>query len=106
MADTRDQILSDLKSLILELKKRHDIRGAYLFGSYARNNPTRYSDVDVAIVLGTFRDGSPMDERFEIFHEVQQHNSLFEVVCLTEKEFTDGEMLLVRHIRREGIRIL
>ncbi len=106
MADTRNQIISALKHLVLDLKKSHDIREAYLYGSYARNNPTRYSDVDIALVLGTFRDGSPMDERFEIFHEVQQHNSQFEVLCLTEEEFNDGDMPIVRHIKREGIRIL
>jgi len=106
MADPRDQILRDLKTLVLELKERHDIRGAYLFGSYARNNPTQYSDVDVAIVLGTYRDGGQMDERFEIFHEVQQRNSLIEIVCLTEGEFAEGEMELVRYIKKEGIRIL
>ena len=106
MAYTRDQILSDLKTLVLELKERHDIRGAYLFGSYARNNPTQYSDVDVAIVIGTYRDGGQMDERFEIFHEVQQRNSLVEVVCLTEEEFTRGEISLVWHIKEAGISIL
>ena len=106
MAYSRDQIISDLKNLVLELKKRHDIRAAYLFGSHARGNPGRYSDVDIAIVLGPYRDGSPMDERFEIFHEVQQRNSLFEVLCLTEDEFKNGEMLIVRHIKNEGIRIL
>lgn len=106
MAYTRDQVVVELKKLLLELKRSHDIREAYLFGSYARNNPSKHSDVDVALVLGTFSNGSPMDERFEIFHEVQEQNSLFEVVCLTEKEFQDAEMLLVRHIKQEGIRIL
>ena len=106
MAYTRDEVVSELKDLLLKLRKTHDIREAYLFGSYAKNNPSKNSDVDVALVLGNFSNGSPMDERFEIFHEVQQHNSLFEVVCLTEKEFQEAEMLLVRHIKQEGIRIL
>lgn len=105
MAHSRDEVVRELKNLVLELKKSHDIREAYLFGSYARNNPGPHSDVDIAIIVGTFRDGSPMDERFDIFHEVQEKNSLFEVVCLTQDEFSNEEMLLVRHIRQEGIRI-
>ena len=106
MAYSRDQLVSEVRSLVSELKKRHDIRAAYLFGSYARGKPGKYSDVDVAIVLGVYKDGGPMDERFEIFHEVQQRNSLFEVLCLTEDEFRNGDMLVVRHIKSEGIRIL
>lgn len=106
MALARVQIVRELRGLLLELKKKHDIRRAYLFGSYARNTPKEYSDIDVAIVLGTFRDGGPMDERFEIFHEVQERNALYEVVCLTEEEFTEGELALVQHIKREGIPVL
>jgi predicted nucleotidyltransferase len=106
MGYSRDQIISDLKGLLLELKKDHDIREAYLFGSYARGNPGEHSDIDVAVVLGAFRDGSPLDERFEIFHWVQGRNSFIEVVCLTEDEFRAGEITLVRHIKREGIRII
>lgn len=112
MALTNDEIIEDLKGLLLQLKGRYDIKEAYLFGSYARGNPKEYSDVDIALVLGlqsrrgSFRDGSPFDETFEIFHEAQQHNSLFEVVCFREEEFCKGDTTLSRHIKREGIKIL
>ena len=81
MGLAKDEIIKEVKNLLLELKKRYDIKEAYLFGSYARGSPKEYSDVDIALVLGSIGDGSPFDETFEIFHEVQQHNSLFEVVC-------------------------
>lgn len=106
MALAKEYIVRELRDILLELKKTHDIRRAYLFGSYARNTPKEYSDIDVAIILGTFRDGGPMDERFEIFHEVQERNALYEVVCLTEEELAEGELALVQHIKREGIPVL
>ena len=106
MDRTKDALLDDLKTVLLRLAKEHDVRAAYVFGSYATGSPGEHSDVDVAIVLGRIRDGSPFDERFEIFHELQQHNSLFEVVCFQETEFTKGDEELIRRIEREGIRIL
>lgn len=113
MALKKDEVIEDVKRLLLQLRKRYDIREAYLFGSYARGRPKEYSDVDIAIVLGSigvgihpFGNGSPFDETFEIFHKVQQHNSLFEVVCFREVEFAREETALIRHVRRDGIRIL
>ncbi len=106
MVEKRNEVIRDLELLLQQLKQEHDIRAAFLFGSYARGNPKEDSDIDVAVVLGTFRDGSPFDERFEIFHEVQQRNSLVEVICFTQEEFDKGEATLVRYIKREGIRIL
>ena len=106
MALTKDQMIEDIRNLLLELKKKYNIKEAYLFGSYARGNPGKESDVDIAVVLGSFRDGAPFDESFEIFHEVQRHNSLFEVVCFQEEEFSKWDTTLSRHIKREGIKIL
>jgi len=106
VALTKDEIIQEVKPLLVDLKKRHDIKEAFLFGSYARGNPGEYSDVDVALVLGSVRNGSPFDEIFEIFHEAQRHDSRLEVVCFREEEFSRGDTTLSRYIKREGVRIL
>jgi len=106
VALAKDEIMKEVRNLLRELKKRHHIREAYLFRSYARGNPKEYSDLDIALVLGSIGDGSPFDETFQIFHEVQRHNSLFEVVCFREDEFAEGDTTVLRHIRREGMKIL
>ena len=66
-----------------------------------------YSDVDIAIVLGslTGSEGSPFDEDFEIFHEAQKYNSILEVVCFVQDEFDQDATTLVKKIKREGIRL-
>ena len=110
MDHTKNEIVSEavknVKELIQVLAKKHHIRSAYIFGSYARGNPDANSDIDIAIVLGSIRDGSPYDERFEIFHEIQEYNSLYETICFLEDEFFREEATLIRHIKTEGIRIL
>lgn len=101
-----NEAIRNLKELLLELAKKHPIKSAYIFGSYARGNPHPDSDIDVAVVLESVRDGSPFDERFEIFQELQDHNSLYEAVCFLESEFLGGDETLIKHIKAEGIRIL
>ncbi len=104
--DLVNEAIKDVKEVVLELARKHPIKSAYIFGSYARGNPHADSDIDIAVVLESVRDGSPFDERFEIFHELQEHNSLYETVCFLESEFLREDETLIKHIKGEGIRIL
>ncbi len=105
MGYTKDEIKVNARNIILSLIKNHSIKAAYIFGSYSKGNATEYSDIDVAVVLDKIRNGSPFNEAFEIFHEVQKQNSLYEVVCFSETEFINEEDYLIRHIKKEGIKI-
>jgi predicted nucleotidyltransferase len=90
------------------LRKEHDVREAYLFGSFAKNTAKEYSDVDLAIVLGSLDavEASPFDESFKIFHEAQEYNSLLEVICFLQEEFDRDGGVLVKLIKKEGIRLI
>ena len=101
----KDEIINDARNIINNLLSKHKIKAAYIFGSYSKRNATEYSDVDVAIILDKIRNGSPFNESFEIFHEVQKQNSLFEVVCFSEMEFVNEVDDLIKHIKKEGIKI-
>jgi predicted nucleotidyltransferase len=46
---TREEILAGLASAKAELQKRFRVRSLALFGSYARNQQTERSDVDILI---------------------------------------------------------
>jgi predicted nucleotidyltransferase len=73
------------------------VRQAYLFGSFAKGITKDYSDVDLAILLGSLdiSEELPFDEDFKIFHEAQKYNSLLEVVCFAQEEFDqDGGALV------------
>ena len=108
MALSKDEVIKIAKEFLEILRQDHDVRQAYLFGSYAKDTAKDYSDVDVAIVLGSLdvSDESPFDEKFRIFHAAQKYNSLLEVVCFVQEEFDQDGGALVRLIKKEGIRLV
>jgi predicted nucleotidyltransferase len=105
MVNEKDLLIKEIKDAISFLSRNHDIRESYLFGSYAKGNQKKYSDVDIAIVLGSMQDQKKTDEFFEIFHEMQNYNSLFEPICFQQNKFNDEDDL-VRNIKKNGIKIL
>jgi len=108
MALPKDQVIKIAKGFLEIVRQTHDVRQAYLFGSYAKDAAKDYSDVDLAIVLGSLgvSEESPFDEPFKIFHAAQKYNSLLEVVCFAQEEFDQDGGELVRLIKKEGIRLV
>ena len=53
----RDQIYSvgDLRAIIAPIAARHGVERIYLFGSYARGEATKNSDVDLRVDKGNLR---------------------------------------------------
>lgn len=96
------------KGFLELLRHKHDVREVYLFGSFAKGLAKDYSDVDLAIVLGSLdiSEKSPFNEAFKIFHEAQKYNSLLEVVCFVQEEFDQDDGALIRRIKKEGIRLV
>jgi predicted nucleotidyltransferase len=108
MALSKDEVIKIANGFLDLIRKKHDVRQAYLFGSFATGMAKNYSDVDLAIVLGTLASSeeSPFDEDFEIFHEAQKYNSLLEVVCFVQDEFDQDGTTIVKRIKKEGIRLI
>ena len=108
MASRKDEAVSVAKEFIALIRPKHDVRAAYLFGSFAKGTEKDYSDIDLAIILGTEDQSAapPFDERFQIFHEAQKFNSLLEVVCFNQEEFDQDGGGLGQRIKKEGIRII
>lgn len=108
MALSRDEVINLVEGFLKACSRNHDIKQAYIFGSFAKGTAKGYSDVDVAIVLGSLQSSeeSPYDEDFEIFHEAQQYNSLLEVVCFDLDAFDRDGGTLIKRIKKEGIRVM
>ncbi len=108
MALSKDEVIQMVKEFLEQVRRKHDVRDAYLFGSFAKGTPADYSDVDLAIILG----GPPglgeslFDESFMIFHEAQEFNSRLEVICFPQEEFDQDGGVLARQIKKEGIKLL
>ena len=105
MDNSKDEIIKNARDIIGSLAKKHGIKAAYIFGSYSKGKMAEHSDIDVAIILDKIRNGSPYNEAFEIFHEVQKQNSLYEAICFTEVEFVNEKEEIIKHIKRDGIKI-
>ncbi len=57
-------IYKTIEKYLKELKKKNiDIKGAYLFGSYAKGNASKWSDIDLAVITNKFI-GDSVDFRF------------------------------------------
>lgn len=108
MALSKDEVIKMAKEFLELLRQNHNVRQAYLFGSFAKGTAKDYSDVDIAVVIGSLDvpGDSPYDESFKIFHEAQEYNSLLEVVCFLQEEFDRDGGALVRLIKKEGIRLV
>jgi predicted nucleotidyltransferase len=108
MALSKDEVMKIVNGFLELTRQKHDVRQAYLFGSFANGTEKEYSDVDLAIVLGSCSsyEESPFDENFRIFHEAQEYNSLLEVVCFRQEEFDQDGGSLVKHIKKEGMRLV
>lgn len=97
-------VLSELKSG-LQLVYRKQLKGVYLFGSYARGEADRESDLDVLVVLDAF-------DRYA--HEVNRTGALaadlslkygvsVSLVFLREDEWLKGDTPFLSNVRDEAI---
>ena len=51
MAYTKNEAVEIAKTFLIQAAKKHPIRSAYLFGSYAKGIQRDYSDIDIAAVF-------------------------------------------------------
>lgn len=108
MALQKNEVIKIAKGFLELVRQKHDVRQAYIFGSFARGVAKEYSDIDLAIILGSLYSDeySPFDEDFEIFHEAQKYNSLLEVICFIQDEFDQNGSTLIKQIKKQGIRLI
>jgi predicted nucleotidyltransferase len=99
-------VLDELKSE-LQIIYRKQLKGVYLFGSYARGEADRESDLDILVVLDRF-------DRYA--HEVNRTGTLaanlslkYEVtvslVFLREQEWLKGDTPFLSNVREEAITV-
>lgn len=85
---------------------RDSVRGAYLFGSYARGDADCYSDLDLLIIQETER---PFLERFRDFDAVFDLGPAVDLLVYTPEEFErmrERGNPLVHEVLRTGKKVL
>ncbi len=101
----------NVKSLMAKLKKGltelygQRLRAVYLFGSYARGDYNENSDLDVMIVLDTYK--SYWDELVrsaELASDLSlEYNVTISRTIMTEEQWKKGDLPVLKNIRAEGV---
>ncbi|MGH7826676.1 MAG: nucleotidyltransferase domain-containing protein [Candidatus Binatia bacterium] len=101
---TIQSVLSELKSG-LELIYRKQLKGAYLFGSYARGEADRESDLDVLVVLQTFdRYALEVDRTAELAADLSlKYEVTVSLVFMRENEWLHGDTPFLSNVRDEAL---
>lgn len=90
---SRDEILSAVKDILA----RYNVQEAYLFGSYARGDYNKFSDIDLAISC------EDLDDYFEIVERLDEIDTMrkFDVhnLCYTSFSFN------VEEVKKDAVKL-
>lgn len=104
MSPKIQQLLADLKKGLTELYSTR-LKAVYLYGSYARGDYDTNSDLDVMIVLDTYK--SYWDELVysaELASNLSlEYNVTISRMIMTEEQWKKGDLPVLRNIRAEGV---
>lgn len=99
-----------VREILAELRRRLErtysdrLRGLYLYGSYARGEARRGSDLDVLVVLD--RIDSYYQEIERTSHDTAalslEHDLTISTVFTTETRWRSGDSTFLRNVRDEG----
>jgi uncharacterized protein len=94
--------INEIREKLSVLKENHDIHKVILFGSYARGDATRKSDMDMVVIMDT-------DKRFfDRYDILNRFYTLFktglDLLPYTEEEFSRiSHRSFIKSIIKEGI---
>lgn len=100
--------VDELKQKIEPIAKKYELRAVYLFGSYARNDATDNSDVDILID----REGSKIKGMFDmgglyndLRDSVGKEIDLVTTQTLEQKSTNRRTPLFIKNVQTERIKI-
>ena len=97
----------DVLKEYLQTQYNERLSEVVLFGSYARQQATRDSDVDVLVVLeGTVNSGIEIERTSEFVAQLcLEHDLVISRFFLPKSRYQTENSPLLRNIRKEGIRV-
>jgi predicted nucleotidyltransferase len=98
------KLLKELKVALYQVYQKN-LRGIYLYGSYARQEEDPESDIDVAVVLKDFKDY--WEEIQRTSHIISELSLKYEVsispVRIREADWIQEDSPFLNNVRKEGI---
>lgn len=102
----------DVKRLLTKLKDGltklygDRLKAVYLFGSYARGDYDESSDLDVMIVLESYKSyWEELVRSVELVSDLSlEYDVTISRTIMTEEQWKKGELPVLKNVRAEGIR--
>lgn len=93
---------SVLRRFVEELNKQIEVDQVVLFGSYGRNDPRDYSDIDVAVVSPDFHGGNEADYLL-LGRVARRVHVLLEPIPYTPEDFEKSDLGdFISEIKKSG----
>jgi len=106
MAQIPENIDNAIREYISELNKEIPVQKAVLFGSYARGNYTKDSDVDLAIFSDYFEDTSRIDGIKFLLSRARKYVQMdFQPIPFTYRDYIERDGF-VAEVLKEGIDVV
>ena len=104
--DRKRALINQLKKFRVRTSKQIPISKMIFFGSRANGKPYRYSDVDLVVVSGKFRD-LRFRRRATKMYDFWDINLPVDFLCYTPEEFKklSKQITIVREAVKNGIEI-
>lgn len=104
MAEIDALVLKGVREFILQLKAINmHVVDVYLFGSYAKESHSKWSDIDLAIISPDFSDHR-FEERLRLMMIASRIDNRIEPVPFRPDNFSEDNPL-VWEIKRHGIKV-
>lgn len=100
------EIASAVKRFVTALKKEYEVEKVIVFGSRARGDCFKTSDIDLIVVSHDF-EGINFMERMSRMYNYWDANVDLEVLCYTPKEFEIMKKIIgiVQNAVKEGVEV-
>ncbi|MBI5393639.1 nucleotidyltransferase domain-containing protein [Candidatus Woesearchaeota archaeon] len=86
MGARENKIIKQLSLFKKRIKKKYDVKKILLFGSLARGEFTKQSDIDLIVISDSFRNKKSF-QRSPKIHMEWDLDYPVDFICLTKKEF-------------------
>lgn len=102
---TKQNAISLAQEFLSEIKNNGlNVRKAFLFGSYALNNQTEDSDIDLAIVADEFVGLGFIDKEYTSKINIKPHFRIIDTRTIPTKSFLEREPF-IDEITKNGIEL-
>lgn len=89
------------------IREKYPVKGVFLFGSHAKGNARKDSDIDVAVILDYRNHNNRIDITAKLYHEASKIDFAIEPKCVFWDEYKQHEKAsILGEIIRTGIKIV